>query len=101
MFSTRAMLLLIDCKYKVLSKQPHYQKLLSVPDEKPSKQSNGNAVDVEIKELKPKVTKFNSPGFAKSSVKIYPISCLCDINGNLSWLTCTIILFFRLALIMI
>ena len=56
MFSTRAMLLLIDCKYKILSRPPHYQKLISVPDEKPSKQSNGNAVDVEVKELKPKVT---------------------------------------------
>ena len=56
MFSTRAMLLLIECKYKILSKQSHYQKLVSVPDEKPSKQSNGNAVDVEIRELKSKVT---------------------------------------------
>ncbi|CAB4018470.1 Hypothetical predicted protein, partial [Paramuricea clavata] len=53
--STRAMLLLIDCKYKILSRQPHYQKLISVPDEKPAKQSNGNAADVQIKELKPKV----------------------------------------------
>jgi hypothetical protein len=49
------MLLLIDCKYKILSRQPHYQKLISVPDEKPAKQSNGNAADVQIKELKPKV----------------------------------------------
>ncbi|XP_028412726.1 amino acid transporter AVT3A-like [Dendronephthya gigantea] len=54
--STRAMLLLIDCKYKILGKQPYnYQKLASEPDEKPAKQSNGNVVDVEVKELKPKI----------------------------------------------
>lgn len=50
------MLLLIDCKYKILSKQPYnYQKLISVPEEKPAKQCNGNFVDVEVKDLKPKV----------------------------------------------
>jgi hypothetical protein len=53
-FSTRAMLLLIDCKYKILGKQPHYQKLVSTPDEKPLKQSNGHALDIQDKTLKVK-----------------------------------------------
>ena len=44
------MLLLIDCKYKILSRQPHYQKLVSTPDEKPLKQSsNGHVTDVQDK----------------------------------------------------
>ena len=72
MFSTRAMLLLIECKYKILSKQSHYQKLVSVPDEKPSKQSNGNAVDVEIRELKSKVT---ISSFIPYFPRLYHIDC--------------------------
>ena len=49
------MLLLINCKYKILSEQPRYQKLVSVSDDKPSKQSNGNTVDIEVKGLGSKV----------------------------------------------
>lgn len=54
------MLLLIDCKYKILSKQPTYQKLFPVPDEKPPKQINGNTVDMEDKVMKPKVEYFST-----------------------------------------
>lgn len=56
--STQAMLLLIDCKYKIIMKHAQYEKLLPVPDEKPAIKSNENSPDKEDKQLKQKVCNF-------------------------------------------
>ena len=54
------MLLLVDCKYKILHQEPSYQKLVSVNNEELIKQKNKTDEDVETRSVKVVLNKNQS-----------------------------------------